>query len=130
MAVPADRRNRWPGCDDVRLRDLTAGVLPVTTSHRAVAPIAQIAYRGHARSEMVLQRLCHYRLDFRGAVARNAIECHRPAVGNQMRVSVDQARQQGACVPDNRTSLRQIELKRLDADDLPPGYQHRRTGST
>ena len=66
--------------------------LPVTTFGRAEIPIAQVAYRGHAHGELILQCPRHHCPDFRSAVARNAIECHRPAVGDQMRMGVDQAR--------------------------------------
>jgi hypothetical protein len=98
-------------------------------SDRAEVPVAQIADRGHPGGEMVVQCLGHDRLDLLGAVAGNAIECHRPAVGDQTRVGVDQARQQRPGVAEDRASRRRLELERLNAGDLPAGYEHRCAGS-
>jgi hypothetical protein len=125
--VAAGRGDRRARGHDPR-QPVVAGALRVAPVDHVEVPVAQVAHRGHPGGQVPAQRLGHHRLDLLIGVARHAVQRHRPAVGDQVHVSVDQARQHGRpVVVVHPAAGGQVVPRGLDAEDAAAVDEHGRS---
>ncbi len=114
--MPAPAGQRWTRRHDRRF-DGPVATLSVPPVDHAETTIPDVTDRGHPRSQLVPERLGDDRVDLFRGVAGHPVERSNLAVRDKVGVRVDEPRQQGPLVIEERALIRDRESIVLDADD-------------
>ena len=120
VAVPSGAGDRRPGRDDPR-QPVVVGPLPVAPVDHVEAAVPEVPDGGHSRGEVPGQRLGDHGVQLVGGEARHPVEGHRPAVGDEVDVHVDEAGEHGGrAVVGHRAAVGDDVRRGLHADDRRP----------
>jgi hypothetical protein len=123
-AVAVRRRDRRARGHDPG-QPVVAGLLRIASIDDVEVPVAQVADSGHPAGKVSAQRFSNDGVDRLVGVAGHPVQRHRPAVGDQVHVRVDQARQYSRVVVVVHPAIGGNVVPRgLDAEDGAVVDQH------